>query len=156
MSLRVEHLPEMRVAYIHHAGPLHQIVDAFSLLMEWAALAGVDVADERVLVVASDDPELGPGERTSYDAAITVKEDAEGTAVVGIERVGAGEYAVVEQRGSYDDIATAFATAAREAAEAGRAVRPGPAIVFLDEQEGNGPDAWITASVYVPVGELTA
>ena len=156
MSLRVERLPSMRVAYIHHSGPLHQIVDAFSLLMEWAALAEVDVAEEQVLVVASDDPFLGPGERTNYDAAITVKEDAEGTSVVGIEDVGGGEYALVELSGTYDDIATAFGAAAKDAADAGREIGPGPAIVFFQEQTGSGLVAAVTASVYVPLAEAAA
>jgi AraC family transcriptional regulator len=153
MSLRVEQLPRMRVAYIHHAGPFHQIVDAFSLLMEWAALADVDVAEEQVLVVASDDPFLGHGERTAYDAAITVKEDAQGTAVVGIEEIGGGEYALVEVSGGYDDIATAFAAAAGSAADAGRGIASGPAIVFFREQSGSGQDASISADVYVPLAE---
>jgi DNA gyrase inhibitor GyrI len=156
MSLRVEQLPGMRVAYIHHTGPLHQIVDAFSLLMEWAALAGVDVAEEQVLVVASDDPLLGPGEQTNYDAAITVKSDAEGTAVVGIEQVGDGEYALVEVSGTYDDIATAFATAAAQAAEAGREIRPGPALVFFQEQTGSGPATVVAVEVYVPLAGADA
>ena len=156
MTMRIEQLPEMRVAYIHHSGPLHQIVDAFSLLMEWAALAGVDVAEEQVLVVAQDDPELGLGRRTTYDAAITVKEGVEGTAVVGIETVGGGEYLVVEERGAYDEIATAFATASAQAAEAGRGIGPGPALVFFESEEGSAPVEEITALVYVPLAGAAA
>ncbi len=151
MSARVEAMDPIRVAYVHHSGPLHQIYDTFATLMEWAALADVDVAAEQVLVVASDDPSLELGERTTYDAAITVKPDVEGTAVVGVEEVGGGRYAVVEHTGSYDSIPEGFRLAGEQASGDDLVVRSGPALVFIESQEGTPPDETVTALIYVPI-----
>ncbi len=151
MSARIERLPVTKVAYIHHSGPLHEIYDAFSMLMEWAALADVDVAEEQVLVVASDDPSLAVGERTSYDAAITVKDGVEGTVVVGIEEVGGGDYVVVDHIGGYDTLAEGFVAAGEAASADEYVVRRGPALVFIDSVEGTPPAESVAASIYVPV-----
>ena len=156
MSMRIENLPPMRVAYVHHHGPYHEIGDAFAILMEWAMLAGIDVADEQVLAVSDNRPASAGSARERYDAAITVRDDVEGTAVVGIETVEGGDYAVVEHIGSYDTLGEAYRRAGDEAAAHGWTMRPGPALEFFENDPVSTAPGELRTYVYVPVVEATA
>ena len=151
MSVTFEELPAMRVAYVHHTGPYHEVVDAFATLMEWAMLAGVDVADEQVLALSDHRPGSGSAVEERYDAAITVKDDVEGTAVVGIETVEAGWYAAVEHPGSYDTLSEAYAEASDGAASQGWAIRRGPALEFFENDPTTTGINDLRTWVYVPV-----
>jgi AraC family transcriptional regulator len=151
MTPRIETLEPTRVAYVHHHGPYHEIGDAFAVLMEWAMLAGIDVADEQVLAVSDNRPGTPGSERERYDAAITVKDDAEGTATVGIETVGGGDYLVIEHVGAYDTLNEAYRRAGEEAAANGWTERPGPALEFFENDPSNTPEEALRTYVYVPV-----
>jgi AraC family transcriptional regulator len=154
MSARVENLPPMRIAYVHHHGPYHEITDAFAILMEWAMLAGIDVADEQVLAVSDNRPGSPGSARERYDAAVTVKDGVEGTAVVGIEVVGGGDYVVVEHVGSYDTLSDAYRRAEEDAVADGWTTRPGPALEFFEnDPQTAGPDD-LRTYVYVPVEKV--
>ena len=156
MSVRVENLPPMRVAYVHHHGPYHEIGDAFAVLMEWALLAGIDLADEQVLAVSDNRPGSPGSEGERYDAAVTVKDDVEGTAVVGIETVGGGDYLIVEHVGPYDTLDEAYRLAGEDAAANGWAQRPGPALEFFENDPETTEAPELRTYVYVPVVEAGA
>jgi DNA gyrase inhibitor GyrI len=151
MSYSFDTLGPLRLAYIHASGPLHEIPDAFSQLMEWAALAGLDVLDEMSMVLVRDEPGEALGSRTTYDAAITVGPDVEGTSVIGIEELPASKYAVKEHDGGYDSLAEELGTCTAECDVEGLRIAEGPAIIFLDEVVGEAPDERVTARVYIPV-----
>ena len=156
MSVRFEKLPPTRVAYVHHHGPYHEIGDAFAILMEWAMLAGVDVADEQVLAVSDNRRGSSDPVRERYDAAVTVKDGVDGTAVVGIETVGGGDYVVVEHVGPYDTLAEAYERAGDEAAASGWVPRPGPALEFFEnDQESTEPEE-LRTYVWIPVARAGA
>jgi AraC family transcriptional regulator len=151
MTVRIENLPPMRVAYVHHHGPYHEIGDAFAILMEWAMLAGVDVSDEQVLAVSDNRPGSPGSERERYDAAVTVKDDVEGTAVVGIETVGGGDYVVVEHVGPYDTLNEAYQRAGENAASEGWTEGPGPALEFFENDPESAASEDLRTWVWVPV-----
>ena len=151
MTARIEELPAMRVAYIHHTGPYHEITDAFAILMEWAMLAGVDVADEQVLALSDDRPGSGSSVTERYDAGITVKDDIGGTATVGIETTEAGSYVVVEHVGSYDTLSQAYVQAAEDAASDGWVPRSGPALEFFENDPSEVSIDELRTWVYLPV-----
>ena len=156
MSVRIENLPPMRVAYVHHHGPYHEITDAFAILMEWAMLAGVDVADEQVLAVSDNRPDSTEAERERYDAAITVRDDVEGTATVGIETIGGGDYLVVEHIGPYDTLGEAYRRAGDEGAANGWTQRSGPALEFFENDPSTAAPEELRTFVYLPVAEAAA
>jgi DNA gyrase inhibitor GyrI len=151
MSYSFDDLGPLRLAYVHADGPLHDIPDAFSQLMEWAALAGLDVLDEMSMVLVRNEPGGRLGADANYDAAITVGPDVEGTSVIGIEELPASKYAVKGHRGSYDELALALGTCSEECETAGLRIAEGPAVIFLDDVIGQRPSEEVIARVYIPV-----
>ena len=154
MSVRVENIPPTRVAFIHHHGPYHEIGDAFAILMEWAMLAGVDVADEQVLAVSDNVPDPAASPRERYDAAITVKDDVEGTGTVGIETVGGGKYLIVEHIGPYDTLTEAYRRGGEQAAANGWKVRAGHCLEFFENDPVSCAPEELRTYVYIPVAEV--
>lgn len=152
MTFETDTLGPLRVAYVHTTGPLHEIPDAFSQLMEWAALAGIDVLDEMTMVVVRDDePGTHLGASVSYDAAITVGADVEGTAVIGIEELPEATYAVRPHTGSFDTLADELGGCGDDCRAAGMDVAAGPALIFVDQVMGERPTEEVTGRVYVPI-----
>lgn len=151
MSYSFDVLGPLRLAYVHTDAPLSEIPDAFSQLMEWAALSGLDVLDEMSMVLVRNEAGATLGEQTSYDAAITVGPDVEGTSVIGIEELPASKYAVKGHRGSYDTLALELGTCSDECGTAGLQIADGPAVIFLDDVIGERPDETVIARVYIPV-----
>ena len=153
MAVTVEILPPIRVAYVHHVGPMSEIADAFSTLMEWAALAGVDVEDEQVLVVSHDDPATSRPDEQRYDAAITVQQDVEATSQIAITTIGDREYVVGDYAGPYAGIADAYRSARRDASDMRITLDDGPNLEFLVDVPQSPDD--IDAVIYLPMKIMT-
>jgi DNA gyrase inhibitor GyrI len=151
MSYSFDDLGPLRLAYVHTDAPLSEIPDAFSQLMEWAALSGLDVLDEMSMVLVRNESGERLGADANYDAAITVGPDVEGTSVIGIEELPASKYAVKGHRGSYNTLASELGTCSVECLSAGIEMADGPAVIFLDDVIGERPDEEVIARVYIPV-----
>lgn len=102
MEVRIERLPELRVAGIRVLGPYAESgPKAWKLLTPWIARRQVSGASTMFLGLCHDDPEITPPERIRYDAMVTVPEDFEPDDYVIVRVIRSREYAVAVHKGPY-------------------------------------------------------
>ncbi|MGA2751813.1 MAG: GyrI-like domain-containing protein, partial [Verrucomicrobiota bacterium] len=62
----------------------------------------------RMLGIVQDDPEITAPEKLRYDAALVVRDGVAPSGEIGIQDVGAGEYAIVLHTGPYNTLGQTY------------------------------------------------
>jgi AraC family transcriptional regulator len=95
VSIEVQDLPELHVAYVRHIGPYHQIGQAFGRLMRWAGPRGLlKFPETRSLAVYRDSPDVTDERKLRSDACITVPEGTKVDGEVGLMTIPGGTFVV--------------------------------------------------------------
>ncbi len=152
MDVRIERLEPMRVAFVRHIGPYNQASEAWEKLCTRLGSEGLLGGDVRFVGVCYDDPEVTTPENVRYDACVTVDEDFEGQADLGVQTIGGGEYAVVTHFGPYEGLGRTYAELyGRWMPQHGRQPRSEPCLEFyLNDPEGADPEDLLT-DIYAPL-----
>lgn len=109
MEVRIEECQPMRVAFMRHVGPYHEVSATWQKLMGWAASRGMFGAMMKPIGICHDDPEITPPEKLRYDACLAVSDKFAPEGDIGVQDVSGGPYAVTVHKGPYERIGQTYA-----------------------------------------------
>lgn len=155
MDVKIEHLDPLRVAFVRHVGPYHEVGKAWETLCTQLGKEGLIGADSRFVGVCYDDPEVTAPEKIRYDACVTVDESFEPQAEVGVQTLPGGAFAVVTHAGPYERLNQTYAELfGRWLPGSGRELRSEPSLEFyLNDPESTDPEDLLT-DIYAPLEPL--
>ena len=98
VTVTVEEIPALNVAYVRHTGRYQGLADVFAdlytCLMQWAQPRGLVGPDSQILSVYHDNPSITEDDRLRVSACITVPPGTETSGDVGQMIVDGGRFAV--------------------------------------------------------------
>ncbi len=150
--VRVERFRPIRVAFMRHVGPYDQVGPTWDRFMGWAGARGMLAASPTVLSLVHDDPDVTPPERIRYDACISVPDDFEGEADVGVQSIAGGNYAVATHRGAHGRVnETYLGVFGSWLPRSGWEPRPAPAFeVYRNSPRDIAPEELLT-DIHIPL-----
>jgi AraC family transcriptional regulator len=152
MEVRIERVEPMRVAFVRHIGPYHEVETAWERLCTRLGKDGLLGPGTKFIGICYDDPEVTPPAKTRYEACVTVDNDFEAEDDVGVQTIGGGEYAVTTHVGPYSLLGQTYAKLLGQwLPRSGRALRSEPSLEFyLNAPESTDPEDLIT-DIYAPL-----
>lgn len=157
-EIRVEELPEQRLAAVRHVGPYPGIGAAFDRLGTWVQ-ANPGAVVGAPLAIYVDDPDQVPPDQLRSDAAVPISVDvtvggAPGFGVPGVSELAlaGGRYAVRTYVGPYAGLGGAWPRFMAAVGAAALVLDPArPCFeVYLDEP-GTVPDSTLRTELYAPI-----
>ncbi len=106
--VRVEKVPERRVAFLRHMGPYSTCGPTFQRLMGWAGPRGLLGPGTVCLGICHDDPELTPAEKIRFDCCFNVGPSFQPEGEIGVQSIAGGDHAIVTYRGPYTGLGEAY------------------------------------------------
>lgn len=150
LTVRIETLPEMRIAFIRHVGPYEQTDAAYAKLMGWAGRRGLLKQGTDVFGIAYDDPQVTAAERLRYDAALVVPSEVGPEGEISIQTISGGKYAVATHQGPYETLGETYARLCGEwIPHSGREVSPAPALEFYRNTPTDTAPAELITDIYM-------
>ena len=131
----VKELAPVRVVFLRHVGPYNQVGATWGRLMSWAGMRGLLGPDIGMFGIVHDDPDVTPGDKVRYDAAVAVSRPVSPEGEFGVMELGGGRYAVATHRGPYDGLGKAYQRLYAWLPKSGWELRDAPAF----EQYRNSP-----------------
>jgi len=109
MNIKVDHLPNYRIAYVRQVGPYgpHN-VKVMEKLKSWAKKKGLFNKDSTILSIPRDNPEVISPENCRYDAGIVISNGYRINNEVGEDRLIGGQYAIYRVRHTAEEIQKAW------------------------------------------------
>ncbi len=155
MDVKIEHLDPLRVAFVRHIGPYHEVGKAWETLCTQLGKEGLLGPDSRFVGVCYDDPEVTAPEKIHYDACVTVDENFEPQGEVGVQTLPGGTFAVLTHIGPYDRLNQTYAELfGRWLPSSGRELRSEPSLEFyMNDPESTEPEDLLT-DIYAPLEPL--
>ena len=152
MEAKIEEVKPMRVAFMRHVGPYHEVGGTWEKLMTWAGPRGLLGPQMRCLGICHDDPEVTPADKIRYDACLVVDDRFQPEGDVGAQEVAGGEYAVTTHHGPYEKLAETYARLCGEwLPSQGREPRSAPSLEFyLNNPQQTAPED-LRTEVRVPL-----
>ena len=152
LAVRIEKLPEMRVAFVRHTGPYEETDEAFELLMTWARTRGLLDPPAVVFGIAYDDPTVTPPARLRYDAAFVISKDLKVDGHVGAQTIKSGSYAVATHRGPYETLADTYTRLCGEwLPSTGLELLSAPALEFYRNSPEDTPPGDLLTDICMPL-----
>ena len=108
VEVKVKTIEPMRVAFVRHVGPYHEVGATWDKLCAWAGPRGLFGPHTVMLGVCHDDPEVTPADKIRYDACLSVNASVQGEGEVGIQEIEGGEYAVATHHGPYEKLSESW------------------------------------------------
>jgi AraC family transcriptional regulator len=106
--VRVENVPECRVAFLRHIGPYTECGPTFQRLMAWAGPRGLIGPKSLVMGICHDDPEVTPPDKIRYDCCIGVGPTFAPEGEIGVQTVAGGDHAILTLKGPYEKLGEAY------------------------------------------------
>jgi AraC family transcriptional regulator len=157
VDVRIETVPVLRVAFMRHTGPYHEVKETWEKLMAWAGPRGLLAGKPQILGVPHDDPDVTPPDKVRYDACLVVDERFRPEGEVGVQQVGGGEYAVATHRGPYRTVGEAFVRICGEWLPAsGGELRSAPPLLMPRNSLGEVAEEELLTDVYMPLEPVGA
>ena len=152
MEVRIDTLEPMRVAFVRHVGPYHEVNVAWDRLCMQLGKDGLLGPGTKFIGICYDDPEVTPPEKVRYDACVTVDSDFAAADDIGVQTIGGGEYAVTTHIGPYELLGQTYAKLLGQwLPRSGRELRSEPSLEFyLNTPESTDPEDLIT-DIYAPL-----
>jgi DNA gyrase inhibitor GyrI len=109
MKIKIENLPNYRIAYVRQVGPygLHN-AQTMEKLKNWAKVN--NLLDEKAIIlgIAQDHPDKTPPEECRYDACLVISNDYEVDENVSESELSGGKYAIYKVKHTAEDIQQAW------------------------------------------------
>jgi AraC family transcriptional regulator len=152
MDVKIERIKPMRVAFVRHTGPYDQVGETWGRLCAWAGPRGLLGPQTVFFGMCYDDPMVTPPDKIRYDACVTVGEGTQPEGDVGVQEIGAGDYAVTTHRGPYDKLGETYARLCGEwLPGSGRELASSPSIeMYRNSPQDTAPEDLVT-DVYLPL-----
>src|SRR5262245_5231874 len=152
IAIRVESLPEMRVAFARHVGSYDHVGSAWQGLMGWAVRSGLLGATTTMIGIVHDDPEVTPPDKMRYDAAIPVADGVKPDKDIGVQQLDAGRYAIGTHRGPYNRIGKTYARICGEwLPGSGRELLAAPALEFYRNSPMTAAPEDLLTDIHLPI-----
>ena len=151
MDVRVDEVKPMRVAFMRHVGPYHEVGPLWQKFMGWAFSRGM-FGGGKILGICHDDPEVTPPDKVRYDACIEVNEAFHPEGDVGVQEVRGGKYAITTHKGPYENIGATYSALLGQWLPANnRQMANTPCFeVYLNNPQQTKPEDLLT-DIYVPL-----
>ncbi|UYP07128.1 AraC family transcriptional regulator [Priestia megaterium] len=109
MNIKVDHLPNYRIAYVRQVGPYgpHN-VKVMEKLKSWAKKKGLFNKDSTILSIPRDNPEVTSPENCRYDAGIVISNGYRINNEVSEDRLIGGQYAICRVMHTAEEIQKAW------------------------------------------------
>jgi AraC family transcriptional regulator len=152
MTVRIENIPAMRVAFMRHTGPYLQVGSTWTKLMSWAGPRGLLGPNCKMIGICHDDPDVTPAEKLRYDACVVVSPQVRAEGEVGVQEIAGGDYAIATHRGPYEGLADAYRRLYGEwLPSSGREPRSSPTFeIYRNSPMDTAPENLLT-DIYVPL-----
>ncbi len=146
-------LPPQRILFVRHVGPYDAVGATWSRLGAWAGRRGLIGPATRFLGISWDDPDITPGEKLRYDAAITLSRPVEPEGEFGVTELAGGDYATIRHTGPYETLSRAYQMLLGGwLPQSGRELRDAPCFeVYLNSPQVAKPEELVTV-IHVPLG----
>lgn len=109
MNVKIEKLPEYRIAYMRQIGPYGPgNAQVMEKLKKWAMTRELLTESAIILGIAHDDPEITPSEKCRYDACIVIPDVYKLEDSINVNALPGGKYAVYKVKHTAEDIGKAW------------------------------------------------
>ncbi len=109
MNVKIEELPEYRIAYMRQIGPYGSSnIQLMQKLKKWAITRGLLTESSVILGIAHDDPGITPAEKCRYDTCLVISDDYELENRVCESRLPGGKYGIIRAEHSAEAIKKAW------------------------------------------------
>jgi len=106
--VEVKELPPMRIVFLRHVGLYAEVSATWGRLMRWAGMRGLLGPGMMLIGMVHDDPDVTPGDKIRYDAAVTVNRPVQPEGEFGVMELAGGRYAVVLHHGPYEELGKTY------------------------------------------------
>lgn len=153
MNVRIEILPELRVAMVRATGPYKEsAAKAWEALCAFAQQKNLFGPQTLLIGIGHDDPSITAPEDIRYDAAIPVGQDVSVEAPASIGILPGGEYAVITHQGPYDGLEEAYGTIMGQwLPQSGREMRETPNFEIYRNDPVRTPPEQLLTDIYIPL-----
>ena len=155
MDVHIQRLEPLRVAFVRHVGPYHEVGRAWDTLCTQLGAQGLLGAGSVFIGVCHDDPEVTPPEKIRYDACVSVDANCRPEGEIGVQTLEGGEYAVTTHEGPFERLGSTYARLLGQwIPRHGRTLRTAPSLEFyLNDPETTDPEDLLT-DIYAPLEPL--
>jgi AraC family transcriptional regulator len=156
MDVTIKHLAPMRVGFLRHIGPYHEVGKTWESLTMFLGKEGLIGGDSQFLGVCHDDPAVTPPDKVRYDACVTVPDEFQPQGDIGVQVVPGGQYAVMTHFGPYDKLGESYAQLLGQwLPRSNRHLATTPCFeIYLNSPENTEPEDLIT-DLYAPLEPST-
>lgn len=153
MNVRLEILPERRLAMVRANGPyMESGYKAWSILMPYAQKHNLFGPQTLLIGISHDDPTITKPEEIRYDAAIPVGDGVSVEAPVTIGSMPGGEYAVITHQGPYDGLEEAYGIVMGQwLPQSGREMRDSPFFEIYRNDPCTTPPEQLLTDIHIPL-----
>lgn len=152
MNVKIQRIEPMRVAFLRHIGPYHEVGATWDKLLPALGKEGLLGGDSLFIGVCHDDPDVTPSKKIRYDACVTADEPFTPTGDIGLQTIPGGEYAVTTHFGSYEKLGETYAKLFGQwLPRSGRELRSLPCFeIYLNDPDSTEPEELLT-DINVPL-----
>ena len=154
MQAEIATVDPMRVAFIRHIGPYHEVGPAWQRLFGWAGAKGLLGPQTRMFGMCHDDPDVTPPDKIRYDACIVVGDDVQAEGDIGIQDLPGGRYAKALHEGSYSKLGETYSALVGRwmPAHDFQPANDRPALEFYLNNPQQTPEDQLRTEIYMPLG----
>jgi AraC family transcriptional regulator len=152
MEVTIEYLKPLRVAFMRHTGPYHEVGNVWQKFMGWAGMRGLLGPNMQCFGLCHDDPEVTPPDKIRYDACLVVGDGVQAEGEVGIQETPAGDYARTTHHGPYEKLSETYGLLCGQwLPGAGRELRSGPTMEFYRNNPMDTPPEQLVTDIFMPL-----
>jgi AraC family transcriptional regulator len=152
MKVELKQLQPMRVAFLRHAGPYHEVGATWDQFLTLMGKDGYLGGNPMMLGICHDDPEVTPPAKLRYDACLTVDEDFAPAGEIGVQTVAGGLYAMTTHTGPYRDLGRTYAEFLGQwLPRSGHELRDAPCFEVYVNDPNSTPAEELLTDIYAPL-----
>jgi len=146
MDATIKRTEPMRVAFMRHVGPYHEVGGTWEKLLMFLGKEGLVGGDTQFIGICHDDPAVTPPAKVRYDACATVSGSFQPQGDIGVQIIPGGDYAVLTHFGPYDKLGESYARLLGQwLPRSGRTLGSTPCFeVYLNSPENTEPEDLVT------------
>lgn len=156
MNVRIEDMPDLRVACIHAPGPYATAApQAWQELSAWMGYNQMLSVETLFVGILDGTPEGLASESMGYDAGVSVPQHIEGDGCVTVRLISGGPCATFIHKGSHNTLAEAWSSLYWEWLPAsGRTTREAPCFEVYLNAPSTTPDHELLTRLHLPLSPL--
>ncbi|MDP2849096.1 MAG: AraC family transcriptional regulator [Humidesulfovibrio sp.] len=153
MNVRIETLPDIRIASVRQTGPYMESAErAWKILCGWGAPKGLFTPRTMIIGISHDDPQATPPEEIRYDAAISLEVDIAVEPPVTLGALPGGEYAIFTHQGPYEGLEEVYKTIMGQwLPTSEREFRDTPWFEVYRNDPSTTPPAQLITDIHIPL-----